>query len=773
MTEALEALPPSPLRTLVYNLRKAHHHRRSQALTLAIQLPTSHPDWPEIARLHSDYTAWQHAAEEKNKAESDIRTAHGQVLHIGCSALQNLAEQNDTLRRALLFSSHDLLRALPGFAQKPPATWGKKERAIALTLTEYLSRAVHKTAPLSRWATVGVWRLPSHQGRSWGWVDTDKSAALSQSKSILTPNVQLLPLLYEVLLREPAFYRSLALALNPSYGAESGWLYFDGEQEAFQQLTANPVVDWIVETLLQSGRKMPFTDLLIHLSEAVEASAEILQNLVFELIDIGLLEWQLPERGLSPSWANSLYQYLGYLPSAQMLTDAAFLLQWLRMAARTIPFQPVEEAQSTQSEALEQVSEFFRKYDCAAPLFSAEQIFYEDVERSVRTDVPQEAVQQVIQDLAACWQLRDMHPQPMFRARLFEFARRVLAPGEAMDFLSFSRQFLEEDFPEKNGAPPVCEAPRYRGKVGAVIQIFQENGEYRAAVNGLFPGGGKLFARWLHLLPTDFREAVEDWGKEAVQFGWQGWSNANFQPLLGADALWVPGGRTSPKSGGSALPLADFEVRLNEAGVPQLVHRQSGKPMICTDLGLEAPETRPPAIQVLWHLTVPYVSAEMLLPGHAERHEEAWGWFSPRIGWRSLVLRRQSWELRPEVWRCWVESLGSDSDFFLTVRTALLDFGVPSRFFAHFPLLHQAPQQLDGDSPLMMRVFRKMLTQGSGSLVLTEAVSSFAISSFRDSSSGVGATFGSPDKPCDEMMNDEMANDKTLAAEFVLEFSVF
>ena len=282
-------------------------------------------------------------------------------------------------------------------------------------------------------------------------------------------------------------------------------------------------------------------------------------------------------------------------------------------------------------------------------------------------------------------------------------------------------------------------------KIGAAIQIFQENGQYRAVVNGLFPGGGKLFARWLHLLPTDFREAAEAWGG-AVQFGWQGWSNANSQPPLAKDALAVPGGRTSPKPGGAVLPLADFEVRLSETGVPQLVHRQSGEPMVCTDLGLEAPETRPPAMQVLWHLTVPHVSLEMLLPGTTGRREEAWGGRRPRISWRSLVLQRQGWELRPDVWQRWAEVAGPDADFFLAVRPALQEMEVPSRFFAQFPQLRQPPQQVDCDSPVMMRVFRKMLALSSGPLVLTEML------------------------PLPEQCT--MQHGEERATEFVLEFSV-
>lgn len=784
LTEALVALPESPLRTTVYNLRKAVFHRRTQAHKLTEQLLNDKLLPSSTTPLHTALTAWQRAISEKSDAEHDIRKAHDLLTHDGLLALQNLVTQNDTLRRALLFSSHDLLRALPDFAQKPIPDWGKKERAIALSVAEYLSRAVFKAVPLSRLGTVSVWRLPSTAERVEDRSDVDE-VGLIIPKPIVTPNVQLLPLLYEVLLREPAFYRSLSVALNPSFQADNTWLYFDGERESFQHMAATRVTDWLVETLLKTGRKLPFTDLLTRLEQAVEASVENLQNLVFEWIDIGLLEWQLPERGLAPGWCSGLYQYLGFLPSAHVLTDAAFLLQWLRTAARVLPFQTVEAARDTQQEALEQVQAFFQKYDCPMPPLAVEQLFYEDVEQPMQANVPPEAMRQIIADLVECWQQQEAHPQPAFRAKLFSFAQTVLEPGAGMDFLTFCRQFLEYISPENMGTTPIFETPRYRGKIGAAVQVFQENGQYRAVVNGLFPGGGKLFARWLHLLPTDFREAVEAWN-EAVPFGWQGWSNANFQPPLSKSTVSVPGGRTGPKPGGTALPLADFEVRLNNHGAPQLVHFQSGEALECSDFGLEAPETRPPAMQVLWHLTVPYVSLEMLLPSATGRSEEVWGWHSPRIIWKSLVLQRQRWELRTDVWKSWSAAIGPDADFFLLVRPVLREIEVPSRFFAHFPLLPLPPQQVDCDSPMMMRIFRKMLTQGKGPLVLTEMLPlpeqcvTSSRSSLRHSSFGIDSVLGSSSEPNkranDEMTamaNDEMTNDKVRAAEFVLEFSTF
>jgi len=730
MDDALATLPESPLRTTIYNARRdAYNHRDAAFQRSMRRLSTTGFDQSLLAGMWKAMSDWLQKKEEKSEVEQAIRQEYTAATQQALLQLQRLAANSDPIRRTLLFASHDLLDALPDFIQTPLTEFARKERSTAFSLAEYLCRAAFKTSPFSRLTTVALWR----------WADPDAavremeySGIFSGSKAIVTPNVALLPLLYEVLLCEPAFFRSLSVSLNPTFRTGSlssstekdfNWLYFDGERESFQQMPANAVSELVVHTLLDHGGKMPFVGLLAVLENAVEADSGQLQALVVELIDWGLLEWGLPEPGLSPGWCGSLYQYLGYLPSAPVLTDTAFLLQWLRTAARVLPHQPLGEAQETQREAAHQVNTFFKKYGVQAganlPFFTGQQIFFEDVERSVQTDVPKAAVERIVAELRECWQQKLLHTLPPFRARLFAFAQKMLAAeGDVLDFLAFSQQFLQQ--PREEMDDPQIAAPRYTGKIGALLQIFQENGAYRAVVNALFPGGGKLFARWLHLLPTDARDVVEKWGLSAP-FPAQGWSNANFQPSALPIVLQVPGGRMSPVSGGEAVPLSECGVRLNAAGMPQLVHRPTGLSIQCTDLGLESPDTYPPVMQVLWHLTVPYVSKEALLPESTGRIEQIWGGRYPRVERESLVLRRQIWEVRPEIWRdVWAAKTTLESDFFLRVRPALVAMELPSRFFARFSGQRDKPLFLDYDSPLLMSLFAKMLRRGAGNLLLTE-----------------------------------------------------
>ncbi|MFN0175535.1 MAG: lantibiotic dehydratase [Saprospiraceae bacterium] len=731
---ALYALPESSLRTAVYNARKDFFQRRKLP---SINLEETIQANGDLTQLLDSLRFWYRTQDEKLAAEILFE----QNLAANYRSLQDITKSHDeTLLRALLFASHDLLAAQPAFAEKPAADFDKKDRRTAFSLLQYLTRAVFKTSPLGRFTTVQVRDLRHIDGATQSHpVNMPEIGEPLDSKSLNTPNVALLPAIYEVLLREPAFFQSLIVSLNPCITsllhAESTWLYFDGEREAFQQMEPDLVADFMVKLLLGNQRKMPFPEILKHLENEVEATKPQLQNLVIQLIDIGLLEWQMPESGLSPGWCATLYNYLGYLPSSPVLTEAAYLLHWLRTAARTMPFQTILEAQQLQREAVQKAKEFFEKHGGEMPPIPPEQIFFEDISQDMAVNLPQGVVEHLAGQLAECWQQKESHPLSPFRARLYDFAETIIADGENIDFLEFSRAFLGSGSSETRDVPATLVAetprrlkppiqPRHHGKIGALLQIFRENGEYKAVVNAMYPGGGKLFARWLPLFPLEVSEAVKNWCNSekvaSASFPWQGWSNANFQPSFSDISVAVPDGRAVGSAGARTILLGDLAVRKDEHGFPQLIEKQSGQPVVFNDLGLEASETRPPVIQVLWHLGVPAVSSESLLPegfvselNNGIRHRR-------RLEFQSLVLARAAWELRPEIWGELFSEKKSQAERIGLGIAALKAFGIPRWFFGQFTGRREKPQFFDMESPISILLLEKNLRGGSGNLLLTE-----------------------------------------------------
>jgi hypothetical protein len=327
--------------------------------------------------------------------------------------------------------------------------------------------------------------------------------------------------------------------------------------------------------------------------------------------------------------------------------------------------------------------------------------------------------------LAAYYEKRTEKPLPAARTAFFSFVKEKTGKEQAPGFLELCREYLAVTRPAAVIRPTASSRrTNYsRSPIGALIQPFCENGQWQAVVNGLYAGGGKLFARWLPLFSQDVARALQSWCSSmetqflTLQFPWQGYFNANCQPRLLADTLLVPGGRVRPLAGAKRYRLGDLEVCW-ENGMPELRDRSSGQQLSLTDLGLEANETRPPVMQLLWLLGVPYVSLEQLLP------DDQWGVLAnqirhrPRIQRQNLVLARATWVLEPETWQGWVLPAETEVVFFEKIRNVLTELAVPRHFFARFESTQ--PQYFDLDSPLFMQLFRKELRRGRGALVLTE-----------------------------------------------------
>lgn len=317
----LYALPESPLRTAVYNARRKWHKRVLGENWMPVAIS---PDWwqsPACAALCAALQDWNDWVETASQAQAQNQAGYLAQLWAEYGQLQRLA-QHPVLLQALLFSSHDLLAALPAFNRKDPAQFAKKDRQLARSLWQYATRAAFKTSPLSHFTGICLKRLGDLPtgGNPDGVHIPSGAPAFHTHKSVVTPNVALLPALYNLLLAAPAFYRSLSVSLNPCIVDKTNpayeWLFYNGELESFQRAGANPAIDFVVETLLERQRRIPFPELCHQLREISEDTPEKTERYLLDLVDIGLLEWQLPEKGLSPGWCGKLYQFLGFLPDA-------------------------------------------------------------------------------------------------------------------------------------------------------------------------------------------------------------------------------------------------------------------------------------------------------------------------------------------------------------------------------------------------------------------------------------------------------------------------
>ena len=760
----LQTLPESTLRTEVYNTRRKWHKQATGGSWNPIHIPPHWRQEPACQALCETLQTWNDAAATASQTRANHQLLYQTQLAAEYSGLQQLA-QHPTLLKALLFSSHDLLAALPAFHLKNPAQFAKKDRQLARSLWQYATRAAFKTSPLSHFTTVTLKRLAELPPET-----NPDSPSFQTHRSIVTPNVALLPALYNLLLEAPVFYRALSVSLNPCIVGPTSpayeWLFYNGELESFQRTAATTTLDFIVEALLENQRELPFPELCAQLQEASGSTPEKTERYLLDLVDIGLLEWQLPEKGLSPSWCGKLYQWLGFLPNATpLISETANLLLWLRTAARSLPFQSIESARDTQLEAQRQIQRFFERFGAAAPPIPCEQLFFEDVEANLEIPLPVPVLEDLAAQLASCWRNGPPRPLTASQATVFRALEAALASPDpangpdqskkGVNFLIFSKKILETT--AKNISPDATAAIYQKnrpGKIGALLQIYREGEQWRAVVNALFPGGGKLMARWAHLFPPGAIEQLQTWfDPDAIPYPWQDWHNASFQPAVAARSLAVPGGRTiskmerpilldnvhvpetqNPKPKTQNLKerpilLGNVQVVPKPNGEIGLFDPDSGKSFLLTDLGLEAPSERPPAMRLLWQVGVPPVSKELLWT-NPEPSAGGPGWLHwSRIESGSLVLARARWQTAPGFFDRPAAALPNtpgekDFEHFLHLRKQLASIGVPRLFFARVatPVGQKPdkPQYFDADSPFAMLEFQKWAANNQHNLLLTE-----------------------------------------------------
>ncbi len=699
LTHFFEILPVGDLKTATYNARKLFFQDQKLKPTYtSLVMGSDRPEARALLSTLADLVALQN---DQKQTEIQLREVYEAALSDSLTRLGRDIQAED-FQRALLFSSHDLWRA----AQHLPAfiSWGatnKKDRQVAFSLLQYRERMRYKTSPLSRFTTLFAWPLPSESA------DELPFMLGLDSKVAISPNVALLPLLYGVLLQDPVFYGSLTLRLNPSLTLENGsytWLYHDGETECFQNSTPNPALDIVIEIFQKNGYRSQFSIVLPLILTEIEASEADLKQYLFELLDLGLLEWILPEQGLTPSWSSNLYQYIGFLPQAsQTLVEAAFLLQWLRTASKTMGYQPLAEMKETQENARSEFKNFLERHGSVFPEnLKAEHLFYEDVEQYVHVDLTLDDMEPMLHNLLAT--VESCQPKSSaLRARFVAFAEAH--KDASPSFMGLCRHFLDAEKKE-NIQGVSAQKP---SKVGFLLQFFKEGNEIKAVVNAVFPGGGKLMARWVHLFPMGLRRVLETWPSDtALTYPWQAWSNANFQPSFSKQVLAVPQSRIIAPDAKDEIRLSDLELRSDERGVARLYCADKQQFVTFNDLGLEDPATRPPAMQLLADMGTPTISRfDLFAVPDWQSGGEGWQ-FRPRVSQGQLIWYRKTWRIEPTFWN----TCQPNTEAFVAfgfIRQKLKEILVPAHFFATVldSPERAKPQHFDQNDPLSMALFQK------------------------------------------------------------------
>lgn len=145
--------------------------------------------------------------------------------------------------------------------------------------------------------------------------------------------------------------------------------------------------------------------------------------------------------------------------------------------------------------------------------------------------------------------------------------------------------------------------PNITHSMGVFIQPYYENGSYKAVLNSMFPGYGKMFSRFLHLFPKKVTEAIkkanQEYKGEAIYLenSDASYFNANLHPPLLDFEIKTPGGHNTlgPKQ---QIPVTDISIALVD-GRLQLLRAKDKKELYIMDLGFQGNKGRSELYQLL------------------------------------------------------------------------------------------------------------------------------------------------------------------------------
>jgi Lantibiotic dehydratase, N terminus len=655
LDEALEQMSPSAERTVIYNVRKLVFQGKKTTSQSIVTL--------QGTNLSVLFEQMWLCELECQQADQEFEAFYYEAWMENRQTLHNWT-QDETIQRTLLFTSHDLLQQLSRC--KPPSAerWDKNERSAIFSLLRYGCKMATQTSPLSRFASVNIQTFSAQ-------TNYDDEPELGRENIKITPNVALLPHFYAVLRGSSSFVQAQKCRVNPSLwltDEQVFWCFTKDQEEQLQQANCTPLLVHLAEKGQQS---LDFNHLCAEIQSLTAADLLEVQQYLLKLFEVGVLEWIWPVDGYSPGWCGQLYQYLGFLAEGsqdERVVQTAFLQQWLRTAARTIPYQSVDEARQTQVEAFEQVRLFFERYDYQMPPeLRAETLFYEDMAHSECYTFDEAAI---VNAVAAVKSQMESRPIPVSEV----YGRLWTLAHAHENGISLTETVAELTQGEFDAISSVSPQPTHGG------WVLRPSADHNWRVHHFYPGTGKLAARWLHLFPARYTTHYQERAAAYYAFPVHAPFNANFQPPLGKACLSA----NSRFQQGELVQ--NWRIKAGQDGALNVLDA-NGQQIVMHDLGLEAQEAKSLSAQLLF--------AAAVSPQHIGELKQ-----------ESVVELPTNYFINPV-------RLNRTQEW-LWLREKLMNIGLNCPFFITTD--QHAAQYIDPNSPMLIQLLLQILQQADAGM---------------------------------------------------------
>ncbi len=685
---------------------------------------------------------------------------YNQNLNQSYSKLQELSEDQN-FQKGILQSSQSIYHRILSFQKKTVEDFRKKERQTARSLAQYIYRTTTKTSPFSHFTTLDLMSLKD------GVFQGEKK---NENISHIQLNNFLLLELKEMLLKNKSFCEIMILQLNPSIiqnESEFCFIKNDRNIEAFQKLEKSDFLELIYNKINTEGKVFNF--LIDEIQKDVDAEEEELGAYLLNLVDTGFLEFEWDFNGGEKDWETKFQNWLFYIKKFEEKN----------------PWEPLFQMLSSKKKDYKSVDSSNRldlqnsiKYDIEFYGFSEtkpEIILFEDVWTPRGFSLNDEEIKPIVSTLDSLLFFVEPLMEDDMKLKIQYLHEKYYKDKPEVSLVEFYEIFFQEDFEKVNlqndynkylkerwnevitqtgkmssegvlhfsldeirKKIPPRKIPTY--KYSGLFQFYKKDGKTKAVINGLSPGYGKLFGRFLHMFPDDVTKDLQEWNKP-VNEGYiiaenkdASYYNVNLHPPLVEYEIKMNNSQNQLSSE-YQIPVSELVVRRIDGGRDYYLYSsKTQKHIDITDLGFENPKARSPMFQLINGFRVTHgtyrIFLKMVNEIYVQENEEGIRFF-PRVVIENHLILQRSAQVMDVSFFPKINKNDHAADFFYQIQKFKQLHNLPQYVFLQpirdfsnpENILKQdfyKPQFIDFHAPISIEILKSILQKHQGKIKIEE-----------------------------------------------------
>jgi lantibiotic biosynthesis protein len=670
--------------------------------------------------------------------------------------------KNQAFQQGLVLSSHCLHDDLKKYLRKSPLKFTASDIQTELGLLKYLTRMTTKTSPYSTFNHLNFAKISAQ--------NTDfKQVGDEPFESYIRLNVKLLGQIIALIKSNKNLLPNLPIRQNLSLVLKDETYHFfcqENLQDFFRKVPKTQAIPFILEAVAE--HKI-YQNIVEKLCEKFSAKPQAIEGYLNKLLEFGLIEINLGFSGIEPNWVEKLQGIFSEMKPSKSLEKVIKDLQ--KIQDLTLLFG--KATASERRKLIEKTDQLFEQafQSLSAPnieeitvqKIKSEQIFFEDACQKASLVAPEKVFQQTAEIIERLFQYAgvdadtqkkegltdlflgkmDKNPLPLldfyevFCVEKIMLSSPKIVPQNLLSKFDFrfdvEAQSCDLCFREKQEITPQINNSR-----AAFVQFFKQNNEYKAVLNGVTAGYGKLYSRFLHFFDENISQELLSWNNQTVETDEMllenvdsSFHNANIHTNILSQEIAFSGANHNQADTDFHVLLNTLDIYFDEKTASlKLVHRPTGKRVFMADLGFQSASGRSQLFGFLNefcqtpHQTLKYLFEEIKQKYAAENpisEEYRNGGIlaiNPRIILdNQIVIQRKSWvfsaESLPKKGK-----LTTDFDYFEKWNQWRKYWKIPSQVYVQFQADaantklrpdDTKPQYIAFDNPLLLNLLNQML----------------------------------------------------------------